>query len=124
MWGNNTACFPASTDVKDYFIPVSRMFGWVSNSVILTYWNQVDRKMSRRFIESIIDSVNIWLNGLVSEEHLLGGRVEFRDEDNTLTGIMGGKATFRIFLTPPSPAREIEFVLEYDPSYVTAALSM
>jgi hypothetical protein len=78
--------------------------------------------MSQRFIESIIDSVNIWLNGLVSEEHLLGGRVEFREEDNTLTALMGGKATFRIFMTPPSPAQEIEFVLEYDPSYVTAAL--
>ena len=124
FWGNWTACFPANTDVKDYFIPVSRMFGWVSNSVILTYWNQVDRKMSRRFVESIIDSVNIWLNGLVSEEHLLGGRVEFRNEDNSLVALMSGKATFRIFMTPPSPAREIEFVLEYDPSYVTAALSM
>jgi len=123
LWGNETACFPANTDVKDFFIPVSRMFGWVSNSVILTYWNQVDRKMSRRFIESIVDSVNIWINGLVSEEHLLGGRVEFREEDNTLTGMMAGKATFRIFLTPPSPAREIEFVLEYDPSYVTMALA-
>jgi len=124
LWGNETACFPGNTDVKDYFIPVSRMFGWVSNSVILTYWNQVDRKMSRRFVESIIDSVNIWLNGLVSEEHLLGGRVEFRNEDNSLVALMSGKATFRIFMTPPSPAREIEFVLEYDPSYVTAALSM
>jgi hypothetical protein len=124
LWGNETACFPANTDVKDYFMPVSRMFGWVANSVILTYWNQVDRKMSRRFIESIIDSVNIWLNGLVSEEHLLGGRVEFRQEENTDAGIMSGKATFRIFMTPPSPAREIEFVLEYDPSYITAALTM
>jgi len=25
-------------------------------------------------------------------------------------------------LTPPSPAKEIEFVLEYDTAYVTAAL--
>ena len=122
LWGNETACYPANTDVKDYFISVSRMFGWVGNSVILTYWSQVDRKMSRRFIDSIIESVNIWLNGLVSEEHLLGGRVEFREEDNALTDLMAGKATFRIFLTPPSPAKEIEFVLEYDPSYVTAAL--
>ena len=124
LWGNETACFPANTDVKDFFIPVSRMFGWVSNSVILTYWNQVDRKMSRRLVESIIDSVNIWLNGLVSEEHLLGGRVEFRNEDNSKTALMSGRAVFRIFMTPPSPAREIEFVLEYDPSYVTAALTM
>jgi len=124
LWGNWTACFPANTDVKDYFISVSRMFGWVGNSVILTYWNQVDRKMTGRFIDSIIDSVNIWLNGLTAEEHLLGGRVEFRPDENTMVGLMSGKAVFRIFLTPPSPAREIEFVLEYDPSYVAAALTM
>jgi len=122
LWGNETACFPANTDVKDYFIPVSRMFGWVANSVILTYWGKVDKKMTRRFVDSIVDSINIWLNGLTSEEHLLGGRVEFRDEDNSLTGIMSGKASFRIYMTPPSPAKEIEFILEYDPSYVTAAL--
>lgn len=27
LWGNESACFPASTDIKDYFYPVSRMFG-------------------------------------------------------------------------------------------------
>jgi len=124
LWGNETACYPANTDVKDYFIPVSRMFGWVGNSVILTYWHQVDRKMSRRLVDSIVDSVNIWLNALVAEEHLLGGRVEFRPEDNSLIDLMAGKATFRIYMTPPSPAKEIEFVLEYDPSYITAALLM
>ena len=122
LWGNETACFPANTDVKDYFIPVSRMFGWVANSVVLTYWGKVDKKMTRRFVDSVIDSLNIWLNGLTSEEHLLGGRVEFRDEDNSLTALMSGKASFRIYLTPPSPAKEIEFILEYDPSYVSAAL--
>jgi phage tail sheath protein FI len=123
LWGNETACYPAVTDVKDYFIPVSRMFGWVGNSLILTYWSKVDKKLSRRLVDSIVDSVNIWLNGLVSEEHLLGGRVEFLESENPVISLMGGKAVFHIFLTPPSPAKEIEFVLEYDPSYVTAALT-
>ena len=123
LWGNETACFPANTDVKDYFIPVSRMFAWVANSVILTYWNQVDRKLSRRFVDSIVDGLNIWLNGLTTQEHLLGGHVEFREEDNSLTDLMSGRAVFHIFMTPPSPAREIEFILEYDPSYVAAALT-
>jgi hypothetical protein len=29
---------------------------------------------------------------------------------------------FHLFITPPSPAKEIEFVLEYDVSYVESAL--
>lgn len=122
-WGNETACFPADTDVKNYFINVSRMFGWVANSVILTYWSKVDNNMTPRFVDSIVDSVNIWLNGLTSEGKLLGGRVEFKPEDNSLVDLMGGKASFHIYLTPPSPAKEIEFLLEYDTNYVMAAFA-
>lgn len=122
LWGNETACYPANTDVKDYFLCISRMFGWVANSLVLTYWSKVDNKFSRRFIDNIIDSVNIWLNGLVAEEKLLGGRVEFNESENTTVSLMSGKAVFHVFLTPPSPAKEIEFVLEYDTAYVTAAL--
>ena len=123
LWGDETACFPADTDVKNYFICVSRMFGWVANSLVLTYWSKVDKKMTRRLIDSIVDSVNIWLNSLVAEEKLLGGRVEFREEENPVTSLMAGKATFHIFLTPPGPMRECEFVLEYDVEYVSAALT-
>jgi hypothetical protein len=123
LWGNQTACYPSDTDVKNYFIPVSRMFGWVANTLILTYWSKVDKKMSRRLIDSIVDSVNIWLNGLVAEEQLLGGRVEFKDEENTTAALMAGKAVFHICMTPPSPAQELDFVLEYDAEYVSAALA-
>lgn len=123
LWGNETACYPSSTDVKDYFICVSRTFAWVSNSVILTYWSKLDNKLNRRLIDSIVDGLNIWLNGLTSEEKLLGGRVEFQEQENSTTALMSGKAVFHIYMTPPSPAKELEFILEYDSNYVTAALS-
>jgi len=123
-WGNWTACFPANTDVKDFFIPVSRMFGWVGNSLILTFWTQIDRRMTPRFADSIIDSGNIWLNGLTAAEHLLGGRFEFRAEDNTVLDIMAGIIRIRVFMTPPSPAVEVEFLQEYDISYVRQAFGL
>lgn len=123
LWGNETACYPASADVKDYFLCVSRMFDWVSNSLVLTYWSKIDNKFNDRLIDSIVDSVNIWLNGLVAEEKLLGGRVEFIASENSKTSLMSGKAIFHIFLTPPSPAKEIEFILEYDASYLESALT-
>lgn len=123
LWGNETACFPADTDVKNYFICISRMFGWVANTLVLSYWSKVDKKMTRRLIDSIVDSVNIWLNGLTNEEKLLGGRVEFKEEENSTTALMAGKAVFHIYMTPPSPAKELEFVLEYDAEYVSAALA-
>jgi hypothetical protein len=31
---------------------------------------------------------------------------------------MDGKIKFHVYITPPSPAREIDFILEYDPDYL------
>lgn len=123
LWGNHTACYPTNTDVKDYFIPVSRMFHWVANTVILSTWSRLDRKMNRRLLDSIKDSLNIWLNGLVAEEKLLGARIEILDDENPLTDLMAGKIRFHLYITPPSPAQEIDFILEYDPSVIESALA-
>lgn len=123
LWGNYTACYPSNTDVKDYFIPVSRMFHWVANSLVLSYWSKTDRKMTTRLRDSIVDSVNIWLNGLVAEEKLLGGRVEVLEDENPATDLMAGIIRFHLYITPPSPAQEIDFILEYDTSYVESALA-
>lgn len=121
-WGNYTACYPSDTDVKNYFIPVSRMFYWVASTLILTYWSKTDKPMTKRLVDTVVDSTNIWLNGLYAEEKILGGRVEFLSEENPTTSLMAGSMTFHVYLTPPSPAQEIEFVLEYDVNYVEAAL--
>lgn len=123
LWGNETACYPADRDIKNYFICVSRMFNWVANSIVLTYWSKIDKKMTDRYVDSIVDSINIWLNGLTAEGKLLGGRVEFKDEENSLVSLMDGRAVFHVYLTPPSPAKELEFVLEYDVNYLSSALA-
>ncbi len=117
-WGNETACYPSNTDVTDYFYNVSRMFDWVSNSIILSVWNKVDRKLNIRLIESITQSLNLWLNGLIAEEVIYGGRVEFLTEENTEFDLQQGIAHFHIYLAPSSPAKELDFVLEYDVRYL------
>jgi len=119
-WGNYTACFPGNIDPKDFFININRMFDWVANSLIYTYWVFVDRPMNLRNIESIKDSINIWLNGLVGGQFLLGGRVEFRASENPTENLMRGIAQFDIFLTPPPPLAEIKFKLEFDLGYFDA----
>ena len=121
-WGNYTACYPTNTDVKDYNIPISRMFDWVANTLIKTFWGQLDKPMTRRLIDTILDSSNIWLNGLVGSGYLLGARVEMLESENSLVNLMAGIINLHVYLTPPSPAQEIDFTLEYDASYVQAAL--
>lgn len=117
-WGNRTAAYPAVSDPKESFIPIRRMFNWVGNSLILTFWQRLDAPLNRRQIDTIVDSANIWLNGLVAQGQLLGARVEFLEDENPQTDLMDGIARFHVFMTPPSPNREIDFVLEYDPSYL------
>ena len=120
-WGNYTACYPVNTDVKDYFISVSRMFDWIAKSETLTYWGRIDKPMNRRLVGSILDSINIWLNGLVGAGYLLGARAELIAEENPLTDLMAGIIRIHNYITPPSPMQECEFILEYSADYVSAA---
>lgn len=122
-WGNYTACYPANSDVKDMFIPVSRMFDWVANTAIRTFWNKIDEPMNRRLIDNVLDTCNIWLNGLVGAGYLLGARIEFAESENPLTDLMAGIMKFHIFMTPPTPAQEIDFTLEYDVNYLNNLFS-
>jgi len=121
-WGNYTTCYPSNTDVKDQFIPVSRMFDWVANTLVRTFWAKLDKPMTRRLIDTILDTCNIWLGGLVGAGYLLGARAVMLESENPETSLMAGIIRLHIYMTPPSPAQEIDFALEYDASYVTAAL--
>lgn len=118
LWGNNTGAYPASTDAKDAFISIRRMFDWIANSITLTYWQYIDAPIDKRLIETVTDSINIWLNGLTSSGALLGGRVEFNASENPTTDLLSGIIRFHVFLAPPGPAQEMNFILEYDPSYL------
>jgi len=117
-WGNRTAAYPGITDPKDAFVPIRRMFNWIANTLITTYWQKIDNPQNIRLVDSVVDSANIWLNGLTSRGYLLGARVEFRSDENPLTNLLDGKMKFHLYMTPPPPAEEIGFVLEYDVNYM------
>lgn len=115
-WGDETTAYPGVTDVKEHQIPVRRMFTWIGNTLILTCWQFVSSPIRRRLIETVQDTVNYWLNGLVSRDFILAGRCEFEGADNPRLDLMDGIVRWHVYITPPSAAREITFVLEYDPN--------
>lgn len=119
-WGNRTGAFPEITDAQRAVIPVRRMFSYIKNNLVLRHWQKLDNPLNRRLIESIADDANIWINGLVGAGYLLGGRVEFRATDNPDDQLGNGKMVYRVFVTPPSVAQEIEFIVAYDASYLAA----
>lgn len=127
-WGNRTGKYQASDendkiiDPKDVFIPLRRMFNWIGNTLMIKFWERLDYPLNKRLIESIVDSSNLWLNGLTARQYILGGRVAFLKEENAENDLMNGIIKFHVYVTPPSPAREIDFILEYDTNYIKSLL--
>ena len=122
-WGIYTACYPSSTDVADYMYNINRMFRWVSKNIILSYWSYIDKRMTRVLIDAILEGINSWLNGLSAEGKILGGSVVMEESENPTTALMAGRVKYHVYLTPPSSMKKMEFVLEYDLSYLESALA-
>jgi len=117
-WGVETTAFPGNTDIKDFERGVRRMFCFVQNVVNRTMWQNVDRPITRLLIDTILLTGNEYLNTLKSRNAIIGGRVEFLRDDNSNQSIISGKMFFRVFITPPNAAKELEFNFSYDPTYL------
>lgn len=119
LWGNRTGAYPGSSDPVKSFIPIGRMFNYIKNTLTLTYWKKIDSRMGRPLIDNIVTSANIWLAGLARDGHIIGGRVVYDPDENPVTDLMNGKIVFHVYVTPPPPAQEIRFRLEFDVDYLS-----
>ena len=45
------------------------------------------------------------------------------ESENNLLDLMAGILHIHIYITPPSPMQQCDFILEYDTSYVESALA-
>jgi phage tail sheath protein FI len=100
------------------------MRDWVSNTAIYTLWKKIDKPMNRRLVDSVVDAMSSWINGLYGAEYIYGGRIEFRSDENTEENILKGIIKVHIYIAFVSPAQEIDIPIEYDPSYISAALAI
>ena len=118
LFGNSTSCANVETDPRLAWIPIRRMFNYVANSLVVSFFSRIDNPLNRRLIESITMSAGIWLDSLTASGAILGGRVEFLSDNNAITDLMSGILHFNVYITPPPPANEIVFTLEFDPNYL------
>jgi phage tail sheath protein FI len=121
LWGNYTGAYPSSTDAKDIWFAVRRMFNWQGNNFLLTYFDKVDDPMNFILIESIVDSENIRC-GAYAPDKWAGAYIEYLESDNPITDILAGKMTFRQHIAPYTPAQEIDNILSYDTAMLQSAL--
>jgi len=119
-WGNRTAIYPASSDIKDVFHSVRRTYDYIGNTIVLTVWQKVDEPMNRRLIDSVTESLQTWLNSLYNEGATLGAEVQFRHDENPTTELLAGHMVFHLLIAPPPPAEWIEFRLEFNVSYLNS----
>jgi hypothetical protein len=120
LWGNRTGAYPSNTDPKDAFIPIRRMFNWINNTTVLTTDANVDDPANRRLIDLVLGTMQAFFNGLIAQGALVDGKIEFREDENPTTDLADGIVRWHHTLTPPSPAQELEFITEYDPSALAA----
>ena len=123
LWGNNTAAYPGNTDPKDRWFSVRRFLTWAANSFILTYFQRVDSPTNKRLIEAIVDSENVRGNGFVARGVCARYETTFNEDENTTTDLLNGKITFHQYITPFTPAEDIEDIIEFDPEALSAALA-
>lgn len=123
LWGNNTAAYPGNSDPKDRWFSVRRFLNWAANTFILTYFQKVDSPANPRLIEAIVDSENVRGNGFVARGVCARYEIVFLEEENTTVDLLNGKLTFHQYITPYTPAEDIEDVIEFDPNALSAALT-
>lgn len=123
LWGNNTACYPGNADPKDRFFSVRRFFDWDNATFILTYFQKVDSPMNHRLIEAIVDSENVRGNSFVSRGICARYELVYNEDENPTTDLLNGKITFHKYMTPYTPAEDIEELVEFDPNALSSALA-
>lgn len=122
-WGAYCACVPDSDDPKDMMMHTSRMLAYINNYAILKFWDKVDEHITARYAEAIVDELGSWLDNLTANGDLYGARCELKKEENSLEALAKGIIKIHIYLAVPRLASEVDFVIEYDSSYIESALS-
>ena len=121
-FGNYTGAADAD-DEKDMYINFVRMFAFVSNLVADKLWEYLDEPLTYRLVDSLVDEINMSLNGLVGIGALYGARAEFLPDENPLDDLKSGIARIHIYICPIAPYLEAVYYIQYDASYAREAFA-
>ena len=111
----------ASSDAKDIWFAVRRMFSWQGNNFIQTYFDEVDDPMNNVLVQSVVDSENIRCSAY-APKYWAGASIEYKSDDNPKTAILAGTMKFRQHIAPYTPAQEIVDIIDYDTDTLAAAV--
>ena len=109
MWGPHTMKYSvdANINARDVFDCNVRMLRYINNAFQRTYGVEVDKPMTRGRKDSILNDFQAWLDGLVQDDALLLGTVEFVTNDNPVSDLVQGDFVFSGEFTSPVPGKSL-----------------
>ena len=103
VWGNRTC----SADPRNPFLPWSRTADFIDESIAQAIKRLIDEPINQGFINSVIESVQAYLDWLRRNGAILGGECWADQGLNTKESLMQGRLYINFNVTFPPPAEHI-----------------
>lgn len=117
LWGGCNGNYNHSNEANidpEYLQDVGvRMKHYILNKFQYDYINNIDAPLSRRDIDSVIASVQQWLNSLINEGKLLYAKVSFIADNNSVKDMLSGDFVFDTSYTHTPNAKSLTFRTHY-----------
>ena len=114
-WGNRST----TEDPLYQFLSVQRTADMIGESIQVSHLWAVDRGITRGLIESIVESVNLYIRSLIAQGAILGGQAWFDPALNNAADVQNGKMAVDYDFTPVYPAERVQFRGHIVNNYVT-----
>jgi phage tail sheath protein FI len=124
LWGSSNANYNYTN--RDNIDPENlqdasiRMKHYLLNKLQYDYIDNIDTPMKRRDIDSIIASVQQWLNSLVNEGKVLYATIDFIEDNNSVQDMVSGDFVFDVSTTTTPNAKSITFRTHYTTDGINA----
>jgi phage tail sheath protein FI len=112
-WGNYSTGFPGNTSTES-FECVRRTRAIMKRAIEQACIPFIDRPFIQANVDAIRNTVNQYLNSLVSQGKIVYGKCFFRPENNPPAELAMGHLTFDIEFTPAVPMQRLTFTYKID----------
>jgi uncharacterized protein len=115
-WGNRSAAWPSVSHMRN-FVNVRRTGDIINEAIRYFSLQYIDAPLNQGTIDSLVQSVNVFLSKMVGDGALLGGNCWFDPKRNSKTEISAGHLLLSYKYTPPVPMERLTFETEITDEY-------
>jgi phage tail sheath protein FI len=108
FWGNRSAAYRDSSAVNTFY-SVRRVADLIKVAIVDGSVQFVDRPINKLLIDTILQTGNAYLSGLVQAGTIVDGRMTYNIADNPSDQIALGILTFGFYIIPQIPAENIVY---------------